>query len=109
MAHLLLVEDHALVAQLLGMYLQRARHTVTVLVHGRYVAAAIQADRPDLILLDALLPGGQGFQLARRLKANPETGTIPIVVLTALIDDHELRIGRACGADAVLTQLTDAP
>ena len=108
MAHLLLVEDHALVAQLLGMHLQHAGHTVTVLTHGRHITAAAQAQPPDLILLDALLPGGHSIQLARRLKADPRTHPIPIVILTTLLDDRARRIGRVSGADAVLTQLTDA-
>jgi two-component system phosphate regulon response regulator PhoB len=107
MAQLLLVESNAMTALALRIHLRRAGHSVTIVDHGDRVAAAVQAARPDLILLDAWLPGSGGCEVARQLKAGPRTRTLPIVMHTVLTDSQWLESVRSCGADAVWTTPTD--
>ena len=107
MAHLVLAEANAITALVLRIHLRRAGHTVTVVEHGDQVATTVQADLPDLILLDAWLSDPSGLTVAQQLKADPETRSIPIIMRTALSDPQWLCTVRSCGADAVWTAPTD--
>ena len=107
MAHLLLAENNAITALVLRTRLGRAGHTIRMVDHGDLVATAVQADRPDLILLEAWLPDTDGLAVAQQLKADPQTCAIPIVMCTALTDPQWLDAMHSCGADAVWTTPTD--
>ena len=82
--------------------LDAAGYTVLVATDGASaLQRALQAD-PDIVLLDAVMPGMDGFEVARRLKAGPETAHIPIVFMTGLTDtEHVLAAFDAGGADYV--------
>ena len=65
---------------------------------GLAVLASVERERPHMILLDLMMPGLDGFQVTRRLKANPTTASIPIVAVSALArpDDREAALGAGC-------------
>jgi CheY-like chemotaxis protein len=83
MPKLLVVEDDAMIRDLLSRRLQYAGYQVITAVNGAAAIICARAERPDLILMDMALPLINGFQATERLKAQPETASIPIIALTA--------------------------
>ncbi|MBI5259115.1 MAG: response regulator transcription factor [Burkholderiales bacterium] len=82
--------------------LDEAGHTVLVASDGPSAIARAQQARPDIVLLDAMMPGMDGFEVARRLKADPETAGIPIIFMTALTEtEHVVAAFGAGGVDYV--------
>jgi len=71
---------------------------------GDEAFAAVETDRPDLILLDILMPEVDGFEVCRRLKESPETRDIPIVFLTALGEEKDVQRGLALGGDGYIVK-----
>jgi two-component system, cell cycle response regulator DivK len=82
-ARILIVEDNELNLRLLSDVLEFHGYTITVAGNGADALTTARRDRPDLILLDIQLPDLPGTEVARRLKADPATGTIPIIAVTA--------------------------
>jgi CheY-like chemotaxis protein len=83
MARILLVEDNELNRDMLSRRLTRRGHTVRTAVDGPQALAMAQDELPELILMDISLPGLDGWEVTRRLKAAEGTGSIPIIALTA--------------------------
>jgi len=103
-ARILVVDDRAENRELLQASLEQAEYTVLTAASGEEALAAVAGHRPDLILLDLMMPGLDGYEVCRRLKADPETAFIPLIVVTALQDlAHRLR-GIELGADEFLTK-----
>lgn len=98
MTKILLVEDNEMNRDMLGRRLQRRGYKVLIAVDGAEGVAMAQANAPDLILMDMSLPVMDGWEATRRLKAAPETQTIPIIALTAhaLSGDREKAIEAGC-------------
>jgi DNA-binding response OmpR family regulator len=101
MARLLLIEDDADLVALLSFRLRRAGHEVRVAYDGSEGYFAALREQPDLILLDLLLPGFTGHQLLHLLRANPDVGRTPVIVLSAL-DDAQAGATRGARADIYL-------
>ena len=98
----LIVDDQPDNLQLLHDALDEAGHTVLVATDGPSAIARAQQARPDIVLLDALMPGIDGFEVARRLKAGPDTAAIPIIFMTALTEtEHVVAAFAAGGVDYV--------
>jgi two-component system cell cycle response regulator DivK len=103
----LIVDDNSQVAQLVQDILENAGYAV---VHAADGAAGLQAARaqaPDLILMDMQLPGLDGLEITRRLKADPTTRAIPVVALTASAMPDERARALATGLDDYLTKPID--
>jgi len=83
---ILVVEDHLLNRELVAAVLEGAGHTVLEANDGIGLPQRVQAELPDLILMDMQLPGIHGLTLIRQLKADPATRGIPILVMTAYSD-----------------------
>jgi CheY-like chemotaxis protein len=83
MPKLLLVEDNEMNRDMLSRRLQRRGYTVVCAVDGQQGLDFVRAEKPDLILMDMSLPGVDGWTATRRLKADPEFRSIPIIALTA--------------------------
>jgi CheY-like chemotaxis protein len=98
MATLLLVEDNEMNRDMLCRRLQRRGHEVLLAADGQEGVDLARAARPALILLDMSLPGLDGWEAARRLKAAPETRAIPILALTAhaMAGDRERALAAGC-------------
>ena len=102
-ARILIVDDVPANARLLGARLDAAYYQVDTAIDGASALEAARAGAYDLILLDVLMPGLDGFETCRRLKAGPQTRDIPVVMVTAL-DQAEQRVqGLEAGADDFLT------
>ena len=84
--------------------LEDAGHTVLVALDGPSALERAQQTQPDLILLDAIMPGMDGFETARRLKAHPSTAHIPIVFMTGLTDTEHLERALAVGGVDYVTK-----
>ena len=98
----LLVEDDVDVRLAIGLQLKRAGYHVHGAADGATALLQVTRERPDVILLDLGLPGGGGRALLERIRANPETARIPVVVVTGRDLEHEGRELYAAGADALL-------
>lgn len=96
---ILVVEDERDLADLLLYNLNRAGYTVTVASTGRQGLEAVLAHTPDLILLDIMLPELSGTEVAGRIRANPATSHVPIIMLTAKSSEVDQIVGLTVGAD----------
>jgi CheY-like chemotaxis protein len=98
MARLLMVEDNEMNRDMLWRRLQRRGHEVLLAADGQQGIDLALAERPALILLDLSLPGLDGWEAARRLKAAPETRATPIIALTAhaMAGDRERALAAGC-------------
>jgi two-component system OmpR family response regulator len=94
--HILIVDDDAEIRSLLGEYLQKQGYRATAVADGKGLRAAMEKSRPDVIVLDLMLPGEDGLALCRDLRARSE---IPIIMLTARGDETDRIVGLELGAD----------
>ncbi|RJP79171.1 MAG: hybrid sensor histidine kinase/response regulator [Candidatus Zixiibacteriota bacterium] len=97
--HLLVVDDDAMIREVLQTRLERAGYRVTPAGSGEEALAAVAAGLPDLVVLDVRMPGIDGYEVCRRLRAAEETRTLPVLMLTAYGGvDHTIQ-GLKAGAD----------
>jgi pilus assembly protein CpaE len=103
---ILVVDDDLDGLKLIGLMLQRNGYEVAAANSGGQALAKAQNERPDLIILDVMMPDMSGYEVCRRLRKNPDTKSIPIIMFTAktLIDDKVA--GFEAGADDYLTKPT---
>lgn len=105
----LIVDDIPENLALLHDALDEAGYTVLVATHGEAALQVAQQSRPDVILLDAMMPGMDGFEVARRLKADFTTQAIPIVFMTGLTEtEHVVAAFSAGGSDYVTKPIKPA-
>jgi len=95
----LIVEDDPDIGQLLVHYLQKAGFEPTLLTSGRDVLVRARRDPFDVILLDLMLPGLDGLQVCRALRADAATAQVPIIMLTAKGEEPDRIVGLELGAD----------
>lgn len=103
-AHVLLVDDHEQNLDLLQAYVEDLGCRISTARDGLEAKAAIDADQPDLILLDVMMPKMSGFQLCEKLKDDPDTRDIPIIMVTALSEVGDVERAVEAGADDFLTK-----
>lgn len=96
---LLVVDDEADLANLIAYNLRRAGYEVDVVHSGPAALTAITDHLPDLVVLDVMLPGLSGLEIARMVRTNPRTSWIPVLMLTARTADTDAIAGLAVGAD----------
>jgi two-component system OmpR family response regulator len=94
--HILVVDDDTEIRSLLRDYLQKQGYRVTAVADGRGLRAAVDTSRPDLIILDLMLPGEDGLTLCRELRARSE---VPVIMLTARGEETDRIVGLELGAD----------
>ena len=86
MAKILIIDDETAVRRVVGALLQQAGHDVVDAEYGLSGVAMAQSEKPDLILLDLMMPVVDGFGVLRRLREDPVANRIPVIILTAKID-----------------------
>jgi chemotaxis family two-component system response regulator PixH len=102
MTTVLLVEDSLTDAEMVTGYLRQAGITVISVTSCEAARLKLQAQQPDLILLDVILPGRSGFEFCRELKTNTDTQQIPVVICSTKGTDADKLWGSMLGADAYL-------
>src|SRR4051812_40043360 len=102
MADVLVVDDDNTVASVLVKYLQRAGHTTRQIADGAQALKAVSTQQPDLIVLDLMLPGMDGLEVCRRVRAT--WPRLAVVVLTALAEPDDRIAGLELGADDYVTK-----
>lgn len=100
----LIVEDERDLAELIALNLERAGFDTRLAHDGRAALASAAESRPDLVLLDVMLPELPGTEVAKRLRLDPSTADIPIILLTARAEEADEVIGLASGADDYVTK-----
>jgi two-component system phosphate regulon response regulator PhoB len=104
MSRILVVEDEAAIAELVSMNLRHAGHEVVLAADGDQAQLAIDAQLPDLVLLDWMLPGHSGISLAQQWRRAERTRMLPIIMLTARAHEGDKITGLDAGADDYLTK-----
>ena len=97
MAEILIVDDEPDVRFVLKIAFESAGHRIVEANHGGAALESVASSRPDLVVTDVMMPVLDGLELVRRLRANPATATIPILLLSSRVTD-------AGGADASLSK-----
>ncbi len=101
---ILVVDDDPQLVRLVRSYLENAGLLVETVAHGDDVLPAVRAQRPDLIVLDLMLPGKDGLEVTRLLRADPLLAATPVLMLTARVDDIDRILGLELGADDYVTK-----
>lgn len=106
-ARIIYVEDDDLVAQMVKELLTDAGYLIGVVNHGVLAYDTIVFKRPDLVILDRSLPGMPGIEILKRLRTNPATYLMPVLMLTAARTEMQVDEGIGAGADAYLVKPFD--
>lgn len=101
---ILVVDDEVAICSMLSLALQTAGYEVESVHDGKDVMAALANTQPDLILLDWMLPGVSGIELARQIKQSPDFNELPIIMLTARTEEDSKVTGLESGADDYVTK-----
>ncbi len=104
MAKILVVDDDDLVIGLISAHLDAAGHDICVATDGRSALDMIAKDRPDALVLDALMPVLGGLDVLRALRASPATQTLPVMMLTARTSDEDVATYLQAGANEYLAK-----
>jgi twitching motility two-component system response regulator PilG len=101
---ILIVEDEESLLKLESILLTSKGFEVKGVPNGQAALDAIEEEKPDLVLLDIMLPEIDGFEVCRRIKSNPETRPIPVIMLTAKKSREDMARGEKVGADWYITK-----
>jgi two-component system, OmpR family, phosphate regulon response regulator PhoB len=104
MGSVLVVEDEAAIAELVALHLRHAGHAVRLAADAETAQREVDAELPELVLLDWMLPGKSGLQLAQRWRADARTRALPIIMLSARAAEADMVSGLDGGADDYLTK-----
>lgn len=103
-SNVLVVEDDADLNQLVGAYVRLCGCSYRPAHTGSEAMTLAATRKPSLVLLDLMLPDVDGFEVCRHLRAATLTHGVPIVIVSALSSEQDIRHGRECGADDYLTK-----
>jgi len=101
---ILAVDDERHIVRLVEVNLVRAGYEVVTAYDGREALEKVKAEKPDLIVLDVMMPYMDGFEVLKTLKAEPVTAEIPVIMLTAKAQDADIFRGWQSGVDCYLTK-----
>lgn len=102
--HVLIVEDEENIVESLSFLLKREGFQVTSVLDGAQAMERIGAGRPDLLILDVMLPGVDGFEILRTIRSQPEIADLPVVMLTARMQQQDRRLAEEIGVNAFVTK-----
>lgn len=101
---ILVVDDEVYIVHILEFSLRMEGYEVVTALDGEQALEKVKTERPDLIVLDIMMPKLDGYEACRRLKGSPETGDIPIILLSAKGRNVDQKIGIDAGADDYITK-----
>ena len=104
MNNILVIEDNADILEAIEVVLSLSKYSVQTLSGGEKVWEQISKIRPDLIILDVMMPKPDGYQLCKELKSNPITKQIPVMLLSAKSQKSDIEQGYLAGADVYMTK-----
>jgi two-component system alkaline phosphatase synthesis response regulator PhoP len=104
LARILVVEDEADVAELIRYNLAREGYEVLQALNGAEALREARESRPDLVLLDLMIPQLNGWEVCRRLEQDPATRAIPVIIVTARVEEGDKVLGFEMGADDYVTK-----
>lgn len=104
MSKILIVDDEKDIADLISYNLEREGFSTIKAFHGDKVLAIIKAQKPDLMILDLMLPGTNGLDICKGIRANPDIAHLPVIMLTAKSNEVDKIIGLEIGADDYMTK-----
>lgn len=104
MTRVMIVEDEPHIVESLSFLLGREGFAVTSVDDGAAALAALTAEPPDVLVLDVMLPGLDGFEILRRLRAAPALKALPVLMLTAKGQRRDREIAKGAGADRFMTK-----
>ena len=107
MSTVLVVEDSLTDTEVLTRYLRQIGLTVISVQSGEEAQARLQSQKPDLVILDVILPGQSGFELCHSLKTNDDTKQIPVVICSSKGTEVDRLWGSMLGANAYLSKPID--
>ncbi len=101
---ILAVDDEKAIVRLVQVNLEREGYEVVTAYDGREALEKVASERPDLIVLDVMMPYMDGFEVLQQLKKEPDTREIPVIMLTAKAQDADVFRGWQSGVDCYLTK-----
>jgi len=101
---ILVVDDDREIVRLVRTYLEKNNYEVLVAYDGEMALHMLRRERPDLVLLDLMLPGRDGRDVTRLVRGDASLAAMPIIMLTARVEDHEKILGLELGADDYVTK-----
>jgi two-component system alkaline phosphatase synthesis response regulator PhoP len=102
---ILVVDDEPHIVEIVRDYLKQAGYRVVTAADGQTALTLARHERPDLVVLDLMLPGGiDGLEVCRRLRRDPGLADVPIIMLTARVEETDRLIGLELGADDYVTK-----
>ena len=101
---ILAVDDERHIVRLVEVNLQRAGYEVVTAYDGKEALEKVKSEKPDLVVLDVMMPYMDGFEVLKNLKADPITAEIPVIMLTAKAQDADVFRGWQSGVDCYLTK-----
>lgn len=102
--HVLVVDDDPRLLHIVEMYLGIEGYEVSIASNGEEGLREVESRRPDLIILDIMMPGMDGLEACRRIRGNPETAQIPVLMFSALSGDDDVERARLAGANHLITK-----
>ena len=104
MARILVADDDVDIRELVEFKLSTLGHEITAVADGAAAVEACQASRPDLAVLDVMMPGVSGLEAIRAIRADPGLADLPVILLTARAQESDVQSGFAYGADDYITK-----
>jgi DNA-binding response OmpR family regulator len=104
MAYIMVADDDELLTEIVRFKLESDGHRLSIAENGEQVLAAINLEQPDLLILDAMMPVLAGQQVLERLKADPATASIPVIMLTARKGEDNVIVALRLGAEDYITK-----
>lgn len=104
---ILIVENYPATSKMVADILEMEGFIPVIAPDGTLGLEKAQTEKPDLILLDIMLPGINGLEVCSRLKANPETKAIPVIMVSVKTSDEDVKLGLAKGANGYVAKPFD--
>jgi len=105
----LIVDDESSMVSVLQRHVSNAGYEHCTASNGREALEKIESEQPDLVLLDLMMPGMNGFEACRRIRENEKTKKIPVLIITALRSEADSAAAAASGANEFIVKPIDGP